>query len=121
MRRSLAAVIASLGSYPASTSSIRALSRTVRVIGPSVSRDGPCGIAPKRLTSCSVGFNATRLLCEAGPRARRVLANTDCAEIGGDGDAAAAGRSTGMARRVIGVVAVAKGRTGSAGRELAEI
>ena len=24
--------------------------------------------APKRLTSCSVGFNATRLLCEAGPR-----------------------------------------------------
>src|SRR5262249_54491237 len=57
----------------------------------------------------------------AANRACRVLADADRAEIGRDGDAAAAGRPTCVARRVVGVVAVAEGRAGAAGRELAKI
>ena len=49
-------------------SSRRAASRTVRVIGPSVSLDGLAGIMPKRLTSGRVGRRPTSAWTAAGPR-----------------------------------------------------
>ena len=45
-----------------------AASRTVRVIGPSVSRLGLPRNIPNRLTSGSVGLSPTVLVCAAGPR-----------------------------------------------------
>jgi len=61
-------VTGSRGSYPAMTSSTRAASATVRVIGPMVSCDGFAGSMPKRLTSGSVGRRPTSACTAAGPR-----------------------------------------------------
>src|SRR5262245_24928087 len=49
-------------------SSTRAASRTVRVIGPTVTLVGVAGIMPWRLTSGTVGRNPTRFPTDAGPR-----------------------------------------------------
>ena len=61
-----ATVAGSAGSGPAITSSIKAASRTVRVIGPGVSWVWLIGTTCVRETRPTVGFNPTRPLTDAG-------------------------------------------------------
>src|ERR1700720_3828584 len=61
-------VTGSFGSYPAITSSIRAASATLRVIGPIVSCVKETGTIPSRLISPIDGRKPTRLFADAGER-----------------------------------------------------
>src|SRR5205823_1382759 len=61
-----AVVAASRESFPARVANTTAASRTVRVIGPAVSKLGAIGIMPARLTKPTVGFKPTTPQTEAG-------------------------------------------------------